>query len=64
LVGFILAILHGLEQVAYNIVMGEIFTAMLGDTSNIHILTLCAIQLSAIGFATFISQTVSVNIFR
>ncbi|VDN91391.1 unnamed protein product [Brugia pahangi] len=59
LVGFILAIIYGLEQVAYNIVMGEIFTAMLGDTPNIHILTLCAIQLSAIGFAVFISQTVS-----
>ncbi|VBB29377.1 unnamed protein product [Acanthocheilonema viteae] len=32
---------------------------MLGNTPNIHILTVCAIQLSAIGFAVFISQTAS-----
>uniref|UniRef100_A0A0R3RSG3 ABC transmembrane type-1 domain-containing protein n=1 Tax=Elaeophora elaphi TaxID=1147741 RepID=A0A0R3RSG3_9BILA len=58
-VGFILAIIPGLEQAAYNIVMGQIFMAMLGGIPNIHVLTLCAIQLSAIGFAVFISRTAS-----
>ncbi|EFO16975.1 hypothetical protein LOAG_11527, partial [Loa loa] len=59
LIGFILVIIHGFEQAAYNIVIGQIFTAMLGDTPSIHVLTLCAIQLSIIGFAVFISQTTS-----
>ncbi|CAG9532713.1 unnamed protein product [Cercopithifilaria johnstoni] len=59
LFGFILAIIHGFEQAAYNIVIGQIFIAMLGGTPNIHLLTVCAIQLSAIGFAVFISRTTS-----
>ncbi|VDK68988.1 unnamed protein product [Litomosoides sigmodontis] len=59
LVSFILAVIHGFEQAAYNLVIGQIFIAMLGDTPNVHVLTVCAMQLSAIGFAVFISRTVS-----
>ncbi|VDK69542.1 unnamed protein product [Onchocerca ochengi] len=65
-VSFILAIICGLEQAAYNIVMGKIFTAFYernpGDTPNIHALTFCAIQLSGIGFAVFIVRIASTTI--
>ncbi|OZC06137.1 hypothetical protein X798_06876 [Onchocerca flexuosa] len=65
-VSFILAIMQGFEQVAYNIVMGQIFTAFRGtnlrDTPNIHALTFCAIQLSGIGFAVFIVRTASTTL--
>ncbi|MCP9258761.1 hypothetical protein DINM_001766 [Dirofilaria immitis] len=59
LIGFILAIIYGFEYAVYNMLMGQIFKTMLDDTPNIHILTLCAIQLSATGFAVFILRIAS-----
>uniref|UniRef100_A0A915Q6F8 ABC transmembrane type-1 domain-containing protein n=1 Tax=Setaria digitata TaxID=48799 RepID=A0A915Q6F8_9BILA len=59
LIGFALAIARGFEQAAYNLIMEQVFTALLGDSPNIKVLTLCAIQFSAIGFAAFISGTAS-----
>ncbi|VDK34249.1 unnamed protein product, partial [Gongylonema pulchrum] len=57
LLAFILAAVNGLEQPAHNLIMGEVFTAMLRRSPSIRLLIQYAIQFFAVGFGVFVSRT-------
>ncbi|VDN03801.1 unnamed protein product [Thelazia callipaeda] len=59
ILSLVLAFAAGLEQPSYNIIMERIFTAILGNTSDIQLLIRCAIALSIIGFSTLLTRTAS-----